>query len=71
MNRTETIQEMQMCLDCSPFFERGVGEILAHDIGMHVKVWQDGFNGLDSERHDFQNESCFGVLKKRKEKHKD
>jgi hypothetical protein len=60
---TALIQEMQMCLLCAPFFDRKEqGGVLAHEIGLHVKVWQDGYTDLNGNRVEFQNESSWAPI---------
>ena len=51
-----------MCLKCSPHFDRKDGVILAHAIGMHVKVWHDGYVDSSGTRHEFLNEMCYGKV---------
>jgi hypothetical protein len=52
-----TVQDMQMCLLCSPGFERGSKAVLAHDIGLHVFVHKDSFTTTNGDTRTFLSHS--------------
>lgn len=56
--RKQIVQEMQMCLKCSPFFDQEK-YTLAHEIGMHVRVFPDGYTDLSGKRVEFMNEMAY------------
>lgn len=47
---TSTKQEMQMCMDCSPHFDKGK-HVLAHEIGLHVFVHKNGGESVGNDKY--------------------
>lgn len=70
MTRKEVIQEMQMCLKCSPYFERKEGVVLAHEVGSHIKLFDDGYTTVTGERVSFTNHIMYGDFKTPAKKHR-
>lgn len=61
--RKEIIQEMQMCLFCDAGFPRDENNFLAHEIGMHIRVFLDMYTDIQSERKWFINTETYSTVK--------